>query len=571
MEILNAKQGSDEWHTARAAHYCASDAPAAMGTSAYKTRNQLLRELVTGVAPTVDVATQARFDRGHTVELMARPIAESMIGEDLYPVVMVEQVEGLRLLASVDGMTMDDSLTWEHKLYNQDLAGYISLHGDLPDSHWPQVEHQFIVSGCRKCLFMVSDGTKDECVTLRYKSRDERRDQVIAAWKQIDADRKTFVIEEAPQKVVVEIETLPAVFANVSGSLTVNDNLDMFGTKLREFVTRINPEPKTDEDFATLNAAVKTLKKAEDALDGIESQALAQVSSIDTLIKAKSVLHTLARDNRLLCERLVKNEKENRKAAIVLASKKALADYLQAIPERQYMPVIEADFGGAIKGLSSLSSVQNAVDTALANAKIAASDAANKIRMNLDLLTTAGAGYEFLFSDKQGLVLKAVDDLLLVIDSRINAHKAEQSRKEEETRERIRAEEQAKAEKDAAAKLAAEQDKLAAEQAAAVGHQEAVNQPVQAPAPVVTTEPMFGFPMLPRTDSAAPTDAPTMTLGAIGTRLGFTVSADFLRGLGISPAGKAKAATLYHESDFPKICHAIIQHIASVANLKQAA
>lgn len=56
MKIHNLIQGSPEWLAYRAKHFNASDAPAMMGCSPYKTRAQLLRELHTGIAPDVDVA-----------------------------------------------------------------------------------------------------------------------------------------------------------------------------------------------------------------------------------------------------------------------------------------------------------------------------------------------------------------------------------------------------------------------------------------------------------------------------------------------------------------------------------
>jgi predicted phage-related endonuclease len=47
MKILNLTQGSPEWLATRAQHFCASDAPAMMGVSKYKTRSDLLREKAT--------------------------------------------------------------------------------------------------------------------------------------------------------------------------------------------------------------------------------------------------------------------------------------------------------------------------------------------------------------------------------------------------------------------------------------------------------------------------------------------------------------------------------------------
>lgn len=64
--------------------------------------------------------------------------------------------------------------------------------------------------------------------------------------------------------------------------------------------------------------------------------------------------------------------------------------------------------------------------------------------------------------------------------------------------------------------------------------------------------------------------APTLRLGQIGERLGFALTADFLRSIGFGPAARDKAAMLYHEQDFPRICAALVRHIQSVQT-RQAA
>lgn len=61
-----------------------------------------------------------------------------------------------------------------------------------------------------------------------------------------------------------------------------------------------------------------------------------------------------------------------------------------------------------------------------------------------------------------------------------------------------------------------------------------------------------------------PDTPPALKLGVICTRLGFQVTADFLRSLGFEPAGRDRAAVLYHEADFPRICTALIRHVTEV-------
>lgn len=58
--------------------------------------------------------------------------------------------------------------------------------------------------------------------------------------------------------------------------------------------------------------------------------------------------------------------------------------------------------------------------------------------------------------------------------------------------------------------------------------------------------------------------APSLRLGQITERLGFTVTADFMLTLGFAPAATDKAAKLYHEHDFKAICAAILRHVSAV-------
>jgi hypothetical protein len=54
---------------------------------------------------------------------------------------------------------------------------------------------------------------------------------------------------------------------------------------------------------------------------------------------------------------------------------------------------------------------------------------------------------------------------------------------------------------------------------------------------------------------------PTLKLGQIGERLGFALTADFLKQLGFEPAAKEKSALLFHEHQYPLICEALIAHV----------
>ena len=55
-----------------------------------------------------------------------------------------------------------------------------------------------------------------------------------------------------------------------------------------------------------------------------------------------------------------------------------------------------------------------------------------------------------------------------------------------------------------------------------------------------------------------------LCLSQIGTRLGFALSAEFVRQLGFEAAGRDCTGALYSEHDFSNICTALVTHIGRV-------
>jgi hypothetical protein len=110
------------------------------------------------------------------------------------------------------------------------------------------------------------------------------------------------------------------------------------------------------------------------------------------------------------------------------------------------MPVVNADFAGAIKCRRNIDSLKDAIDTELARCKIESNEIADRIELNLKALREQASDYEFLFSnDTSSLVLKPHDDVINVIKARIADHKETEAKRLESEREKIRAEEEAKA------------------------------------------------------------------------------------------------------------------------------
>lgn len=594
MELHNVQQGSPEWLALRTQYFTASEAPAMMGVSPYMTRSELLAQKHTGLVPEVDGATQRRFDSGHETEAKFRPIAEEIIGDELYPCTGSIEIDGLRLLASFDGLTMDRKIGMEHKLLAQRIVNAILMNGEPDPEHFWQLEHQLLVSNADKFMFGTSEGTKESAVTCWYEYKPERRATLIAGWKQFAEDLKNYTAPAAAPVVVAEpVQALPAVLVQVSGEIAIKDNFKAFETALRDFLDhRLIREPKTDQDFGNLEVQIKAMKAAEEALAGAEAQMLAQVQSIDQAKKTKDMLAKLVRDNRLMAETMLKNEKERRRGEIVAGGIAALKAHINALDDRlrpilntfsrvgvNYMPTVPADFGAAVKGLKSMTSMENAVGTELARAKIEASQIADKIELNLKWLREHATDYAFLFADIATQAAKDHDHFVAVARDRITEHKAAEARKEEETRERIRAEEERKAQ----AAAQAEQDRIR-EEAAAKARQDLINEQsaiaaatrAATPAPVLSDKAVSDRMVnefLDAVEAKGKAQADTgsrLKLGEINSRLApISITADGLKELGFEPI-MAGAAKTYMESDYHRICEALIQRLTQVADLQPA-
>jgi predicted phage-related endonuclease len=596
MKTIELIQGTPEWVAHRAQHYNASDAPAMMGCG-HKTRTELLHEKHVGFERDVSSFVQERvFDPGHRFESLSRPLAEKIVGQELYAVTGTNG----KLSASFDGLTLLEDIAFEHKTLNDELneafdqidtiapAQRDSAGGrELPRKYQVQMEQQCMVAECKRVLFMASKWSDDgELIQERhcwYESNPALAEQIRKGWEQFEADLAVYVPVEVIDKSVAKAVTdLPAVAVQVTGALMVRDNFKVFEAALRKFIdTDLIEKPQTDQDFADLTLQIAALKKAEAALDAAEANMLSQVESVDAIKRTKEMLHKLARDNRLASEKRLEARKVAIKGEIVAEGVTAFREHIDALNTRlgkPYMPPIAADFGGVIKNLRTVESLRNAVQTELARVKIAANETADRIDTNLKHLRETASKHIFLFSDTPTIVLKAPDDLQALVANRINAHEQAEQKRLEEQREQIRKEEAERLEREARERQKAadaEAERLARATIAAAA------TPSPAPAPAAPSASPAAPPpvaLYTRTTARAPAadlfppkedEKPTMKLGDISARLGFTVTADFLAELGFA-ATVDRNARLYRESQFEAICLEIIRHVQQVAQAQPA-
>ena len=548
MQTVKLVQGSDAWHSHRAHHFNASDAPAMMGESPYTTRSELVKRLATGITPDVDAHTQRIFDNGHRFEGLARSLAEEVIGEELFPATGTEG----KYSASFDGLTMAEDVAFEHKTLNVSLRAAMQdgcTGADLPLHYRIQMEHQALVSGCERILFMASEWTGDDALIEErhcwYEPDGFLRAQIVAGWEQLEKDVAAYVpaVEPVVQPTAKIRDALPALRIEARGEITAS-NLEDFKAVVLERINEINTELTTDQEFADADADGKWLREVADKMKQAMQMVRSNIQSVDAVLVVLEQLEGIATKKALQVEKLVKSEKDVRKEKIVLDAQNDLAVHIAAVNEQMgasYLPVPQGIFAPVIKGLKSLESMQDKVRAALAQAIGDANATALRLRTNRDHLKQDDSDWITLFPDFGVVGAKSGEDFRALAALRIGEHKAADEK---------RLEAKVKAEADAAA----------------------VAAPAPTPAPSPAVVPLRAVAPAPAAAAPQSNEVPTLKIGTINERLAhFKVTADDLRALGFEPSGKQGPSPLFRESEFPAICRAIAAHALELAEQHEAA
>lgn len=622
MKTLNLVQGSPEWHAHRDTHDNASEAPAMMNCSPYESRAELIKRRATGIKPEVSDAQQGRFNDGHRFEALCRPLAEEIIGQRLYPVTGSED-EG-RLSASFDGLTMDESIGYEHKTLNAQLRQVMvdgATGADLPLMYRVQMEQQCMVSGAATILFMASKWQNDALVEKRhvwYETDPALAELIRASWAQLEKDVAAYVPARPAADATPTAklrEELPALIVNVTGEVT-ESNLADFKAEVMQRIEDIPSTLETDQQFVDGDADAKWLRDVAVLMRAAVTRVRSGITSVNTVLTTLEQLETLADAKAKALENKVKSEKQSRKDSIIIKARADFAAHVAGL-NNELAPLrialIQPDFDAAAKGLKTLVSVQAKVDAAMAAGKIAADGQAKDVRTKVAWLGTAAAGYETLFADLQQLVAKPMEDFQLAVTTRVDQQKAADAAKEEQrlvesiwhNARRIEGPQVAYIEKaisffevgardfvndarpavtkaiaDAraemtgkleAAKAAAAEDAQRQATATATTQVEA-DAPAVAAAPEPVAEqarPVVATFTRRAAPAAAPAPAPmtpaTLRIGDINERLGvLSITAAGLRTLGFEPEPGKGAHGLYHERDWPLMLASMVQHLESL-------
>lgn len=597
MQIVSIVQGSPAWHEYRAKHFNASDAPAMMACSPYKSRSELIKELATGITAEVDAGTQRIFDAGHQFEALARPLAEEIMEDELSPCVGTLG----KYSASFDGLTFMSDDGFEHKSLNAALREAMvdgCTGADLPLHYQVQMEQQAMVSGCTRILFMASkwEANRDtgEMVLVEerhcwYTPNLELRAKVVAGWELLEKDVAAYVPPKADPIAAKLQQALPALRIEASGAITAS-NLDEFQVVVLDRINAVNMELVTDQDFADGDADGKWLRDVSAKMKEAVQRVRGGMESVDEVLRVLEQLDDIATKKAIAIEKKVKSEKDVRKEQIVLSAQRSLDEHIAELNRSlgaRFLASPGPVFASVVKGLKSLDSMTDKVQAELGNQQASANAAAARYKANREHLNQADGDWINLFPDFTVAGNKATEDFQALAALRIGNQKQADAQRLEAEREKIRAQEQAKAE--AAVRAEQEQKRQAEDAEAKAAREKAlqVEKDVQAaiteahktnalPAPLLSD--LSAVATFVRDEAVATIDAKqvisaartgaapvdsgeTMTLGQINTLIApIKVDAAGLVDLGFE-AKTIKAAKRYPASAVPRILAAMVKHL----------
>lgn len=557
---LHAEQGSPEWLAIRRKTFNASELAAAMNIHPNIIRNELIRLYACGTEIEYsDYVKNVIFPNGHRVEKIIRVLVEKHFDEDFIPKFFV--LDG-KYACSLDGQSIMGDTNLEIKQFNKELYESVAS-GILPDHHKPQVQQGLWITGAERTIFAVSSEDEQSFVSMTVLPDPEFFDTIPRIWTKFAEDVENYTdIEQVSFLSEVEKDTRLPVVKLSSGGISVASNIKAwFSLKKQAFEklpATINNESigefqTTKDNFEEALPLIQHLRK------GLEENAKPIVDVIEELISIEKYL-------KKGVSHCTNTLTEFRKSIRQEACNKATEEFLAYVEEKNQALLVRIevqvpDFMACCNRTKNHDSLNSAIGAELANAKIQVDKIEEVLSEKLTWYTQIAENYSYLFNDLQEIIYKDDEHFRLLVTTRIEQHKKDEA------------------------------DRLVADMTAAV--MQNAQQPVPDPSPgllsTTSDTTLYGDAGLsvaaaqrasaeevhpaseanttvPATAITDPTllSEPTLKLGDINSRLGFTVTCDFLSSLGFD-AHSVGTKKLYREEEFQLICAAIVKHVTVIS------
>jgi len=387
METFNLVQGTEEWLAFRAENCPASEYPAVCNKSKFTSRTDLMMQRKYNIQPVFSDFMKEKMREGHRAEAAFLKVLENITGDSFYPV--TGRLEGTKLTASFDGLNMDNSVGYEHKLYNKTLLA--AIHAALanrdqeaiPETYRLQLDQQLLVSRADFIYFCCSDGTEENSVIFKYYPDPDRLAAIAPAWEQYLKDEAAYMPEDVLEVVQSEVKGFPVVKYEVKNTSVVS-NIDLCLEQIRKrAAVEIDRPLETDQDYADKEQINKAVKKARADMKALVSDVKAEFSSLAEFESSAAEIDKTLQKMQSSGEKQVKAAKDEKKDLIIRAALLDLTEYASEVSSELDCNVVDhvdiPDFYGAIKNKKTLASIQNAVDSLVAEMKIIYQKAAVKL------------------------------------------------------------------------------------------------------------------------------------------------------------------------------------------------
>jgi len=178
-------QGSEKWLEVRSRYGMASEIAAAMGKSPWMPATPLqLWEVKNGKR---EVYVSDAMKRGNKYEPVAREALEENMGISFNPVVVLCDIDGVPVGASLDGWNGERKIIAEIKVpmkgEESKLWEIMTTGKDLPIQYDLQTQQQLLVTGAKQLIFWVYDYENNSAVMQKVEPNPEMQKDIYSTWK----------------------------------------------------------------------------------------------------------------------------------------------------------------------------------------------------------------------------------------------------------------------------------------------------------------------------------------------------------------------------------------------------
>lgn len=169
---IDLEQKSTEWLNYRRTRVMASEMPSIMNSDgAYKSRDQLLSEKISGETPVVSEFLQAKFDLGNQYETIMLDYINTHTRATFAPAV-IESIENPRFAASLDGLAFTGQVMEAKTTSSDDIVEGL-LRQEIPEIWKVQMDWQGMIAGVHQVYLIVVDTRTGTPLYLTHKVRSE--------------------------------------------------------------------------------------------------------------------------------------------------------------------------------------------------------------------------------------------------------------------------------------------------------------------------------------------------------------------------------------------------------------